>query len=141
MIYAESSAVLSWLLGEAAGDEVGAVMQEVDGIVASDLTLLECRRVLLRYVAGGTLTEAEAADQAAALARVSAGWSLLRIDEDVTERAARPFPSEPTRSLDAIHLASALAARSAIPGLRLLTLDRRIRENGERLGFEVAPLG
>jgi hypothetical protein len=39
----------------------------------------------------------------------------------------------------ALHIGSALVARSAVPGLRLLSLDERIRENAERLGFETVP--
>lgn len=55
------------------------------------------------------------------------------------ERARRPFPVEPIRTLDALHLASALVARSAEAGLMLLTLDQRVRENAQRLGFETLP--
>jgi hypothetical protein len=54
-------------------------------------------------------------------------------------RAQRPFPVGPVRTLDALHLASALVARSVAPGLRLLTLDQRIRENGARLGLAPLP--
>lgn len=56
------------------------------------------------------------------------------------DRATRPFPIEPVRTLDALHLGTALLARSAAPGLRLLTLDQRVRENGQRLGFETLPV-
>jgi predicted nucleic acid-binding protein len=41
--------------------------------------------------------------------------------------------------LDAIHLATALQARAALPDLALLSLDRRIRTCGEQLGFQVLP--
>lgn len=139
MIYAESSAVLAWLLGDEGGAEAGAALAEADGVVASDLTAVECERVLIRAWSTGLLTEAEAADHRAALARATARWTRLRIGADVVDRATRPFPVEPVRTLDALHLGTALLARSAAPGLRLLTLDHRVRENGERLGFEVRP--
>jgi len=43
------------------------------------------------------------------------------------------------RSLDAIHLASALSARPVLPEMRVLSLDTRVRENALKLGFEVLP--
>lgn len=43
------------------------------------------------------------------------------------------------RTLTAIHLASALAARSAIPDLVLLSLDERVRGVATRLQFSVLP--
>jgi hypothetical protein len=63
----------------------------------------------------------------------------LRLDLEVIERARRPFPGEPIRTLDALHLASALVARAAVPGLALLTLDAAVREAGRGLGFAVLP--
>ena len=36
-------------------------------------------------------------------------------------------------------LASALAARSAIPGVALLSLDDRMRRCGRQLGFDIFP--
>ncbi len=54
-------------------------------------------------------------------------------------RARRPLPDDAIRSLDAIHLASALVARAEIGDLALLTLDDRIRTAGQRLGFRIVP--
>jgi len=138
-VYAESSAVLAWLLGETRGDEVARALAEADAVVVSDLTVVECERVLIRAWSLGLATEGAMADQRADLVRTATHWIRLRLDEEVVERARRPFPVEPVRTLDAVHLASALVARAAAPGLRLLTLDQRIRENAERLGFEVLP--
>jgi predicted nucleic acid-binding protein len=139
MLYAESSAVLSWLLGEERAGEVAQVLAASEGVVASDLTLVECERALIRGWSNGLITEAERNDQTSALARVATHWTRLRMDEVVIERARRPFPVEPIRTLDALHLASALVARSVAPGLQLLSLDQRVRENGERLGFVSVP--
>ena len=66
-------------------------------------------------------------------------WHILKIAGDVIERARRPFPQEPIRTLDALHLSSALVARSALPGLELLSLDERIRDNARALGFKTRP--
>ncbi len=52
------------------------------------------------------------------------------------DRASLAFPIEPIRSLDALHLASAAELRQAIPGLSILSLDRRIVDNAKALVFD-----
>jgi len=138
-LYAESSAVLAWLLDEDTAAAVRHHLAESELIVASDVTLIECDRVLLRASAAGELTEADAADRRAHLAAAAAHWQTMRIAPEVVERSRLAFPIEPVRTLDAIHLASALLGRAAIAGLQLLSLDERIRRNGRALGFTVLP--
>jgi predicted nucleic acid-binding protein len=138
-IYAESSAVLAWLLGEEASPRVRDVLRRADLVMTSDLTLLECERVLIRAVTLGEIDEAIAADRRGRLNAAAEHWYLWRISPEVIGRARRPFPAEPIPSLDAIHLASALAIRSTLPGVELLSLDYRIRRAGEQLGFRLQP--
>lgn len=138
-LYAESSAVLAWLLDEKSAADVRRSLAAAEIIVASDLTLIECDRVLLRAAALGELTEADAADRRAHLTAAAAHWQVLRVAAEIVERARQPFPGEPIRTLDAIHLASVLAARSAIPGLKLLSLDDRVRKTGKTLGLDIIP--
>ena len=138
-LYAESSAVLAWLLDEPSAGDVRQSLSAAAIVVASDLTLIECDRVLLRAAALGELTEAESADRRAHLTTAAASWQTLRIGPDVVERARQPFPGEPLRTLDAIHLASTLVARSAVAGLELLSLDDRVRKAAARLGLRLFP--
>ena len=138
-LYADSSAVLSWLFGEPEGEAVREVLATADSVLASDLTLVECDRTILRAQATGRVSEGHAADRRGLLVATAAHWHLLRLDVDVIERARRPFPAEPIRTLDALHLASALAARSALPDLVLLSLDERMRSAGRGLGFTLRP--
>jgi len=138
-LYAESSAVLAWLLDEESATAIRESLAAEPLIVASDLTLIECDRVLLRAAALGELTEAEAADRRAQLATVASHWTVLRIGPEVVERARQPSAGEPIRTLDAIHLASLLVARSAIAGLALLSLDARVRNAAALLGIELHP--
>lgn len=138
-VYAESSAVLAWLLDEESGPQIRDLLGAAEIVVASDLTLIECDRVLLRAAALGELTEAEAADRRAHLTTAAFHWQVLRIAPEIVERARQPFPGEPIRTLDAIHLASVLVARSVVAGLELLSLDDRIRGAGGRLGLRVRP--
>ena len=138
-VYAESSAVLAWLLGEETGRSVREVLQHSELVMASDLTLVECDRVLIRAVTTGEINEAAGADRRAHLNAAASHWHLWRVAPSIVERARHPFPIEPIRTLDAIHLASALAVRSAVPGVELLTLDDRIRRAAKQLGFQVQP--
>jgi len=131
--------VLAWLLDEGPAPEVRRLLGAADVVVSSDLTLIECDRVLLRGVALGELREGDAADRRARLVAAATHWHMLRVSPEVVDRARRPFPGEPIRTLDAIHLASALEARAAVPGLELLSLDDRIRRAGSRLGLPVVP--
>ncbi len=138
-VYAESSAVLAWLLGEEVGHPVREVLRRAGLVMASDLTLVECDRVLIRAVTLGEIDEATAADRRGHLNAAAAHWHLWRVSSDIADRARHPFPAEPVRTLDAIHLASALAVRSAVPGVELLSLDDRIRRAGVQLGFRLQP--
>ena len=138
-VYAESSAVLAWLLGEDAGRDVREVFRRATLVMASDITLIECDRVLIRAVTLEEIHEAAASDCRARLNAAALHWHLWRVTAEIVDRARHPFPGEPIRTLDAIHLASALAARAALPELELLSLDRRIRNVGEKLGFALQP--
>ena len=138
-LYAESSAVLRWLFDEPRGAEIEALLRAADKVVCSRLTLIEVRRVVRRMVAAGQLEETAAADAFDAFAAAVARWGILDLSREVTDRAEDRFPIEPVRTLDAIHLASALNLRQAITGLRVLSTDERVRGNALRLGFEVVP--
>jgi predicted nucleic acid-binding protein len=138
-LYAESSAVLAWLFGEPAGNSVLDLLHDADPVVSSDLTLVECERAMIRMVSIGGMDEAAAADSRARLNASANQWHFWRLDSEIIQRAKKTFPVEPIRTLDALHLASALQARTTLPGLELLSLDDRIRRAGRQLGFRVRP--
>lgn len=138
-LYAESSAIVAWLTGESAAPRIKKLLHDAELVVTSDLTLIECDRVLVRAAALGETSEAEAASRHAYLSAAVAGWTVLQIGKEIVERARRAFPIEPIRSLDAIHLASATTARSALPNLEILSLDTRIRNAATQLGFRLQP--
>ncbi len=136
-VYVETSAVLRWLFAEAEADEVRSLLAGASKVVTSRLTLIESRRVVHRAEREGRLTGAQAADILSVFAQASSTWAILEISEDVARRAEEAFPAEPVRSLDAIHLASALFLRQSFPDLVVATVDSRVRANSEQLGFEV----
>ena len=121
------------------GDEVHRLPQGVTKVVCSRLTLAETRHVIRRAVAENLLDEVASHAVLEALARAGAGWGVLELSREVAERAKAAFPGEPVRTLDALHLASALLLRQALPDRRLLSSDDPVRANGRRLGFEVVP--
>jgi predicted nucleic acid-binding protein len=138
-LYAESSAVLAWLLGQAGAAEARESLASADAVVASDLTMVECDRVLIRATALGELAEAEAASRRAELNAVAMHWTLLRLAGEAIDRARQRFPLEPIRTLDALHLACALVAKSAVPDVVVLSLDDQVRRNARALGFDLLP--
>lgn len=138
-LYAESSAVLAWILGEPAGEEVRHALAGAEAVFTSVLTRVEVDRVLIRAQLAEHLRETDVADRRRVLARASRHWQLLRLSDEVLDRARRPFPGEPLRTLDALHLASALVARTAVPDLAVLSLDARVRRASSELGFDVWP--
>jgi hypothetical protein len=83
--------------------------------------------------------EARVGDAREQLRAAAQRWNVLHLARGVIERARRPFPGEPIRTLDALHLASVLMARGAVPELSLLSLDGRIRSAARELGVPVLP--
>jgi len=139
ILFAESSAILAWLLGEPRGAEVVDALEAAEHVIVSDLLFVECARNLIRGAMLGRITDQELASRRQLLAQASANWQTQRVAVAILNRSKQPFPREPVRSIDALHLASALHVASALPGLRMLSLDRRVRENAAELGFEVVP--
>lgn len=108
-------------------------------MIASDLTFAECRRALARAEALGKRTGGETGAYEARLAAVTEAWTRLAVDQLILDRTGRRFPVEPIRTLDAIHLSTAMLARDAVSDLVLLSLDDRVRTNGQALGFPLLP--
>ncbi len=139
-LYAESSAALSWLFGEPRGDEVSRLLASASTIFASELTLLECDRAIRAAEARGLLDAMAAQEARSRLEAATTSWNVHRIGSVIMDRARRPFPHEPVRALDALHLATVLRIGAFRRDLQVLTFDRRIRSNAAALGLEVAPV-
>lgn len=138
-LFAESSAVLTWLLSQPRGHLVLDALESSDSVVISELTLVETDRTLLRELALGGVTAAVADALQARLVEVAATWNVQALRREVLDRARASFPDDRIRSLDAIHLASAVVARASLGDMDLLSLDERIRSNAAALGFRVLP--
>ncbi len=138
-LYAETSAVVGWLLGEEMGRSGQQALRNAEHVFSSDLTLIEGDRALHRAAATSRISLSQISGLRALLASRAAHWSVHAITPRIVDIARGPFPNEWIRALDAIHLATALRLREIHPDLAVLTLDRRVRENAVALGFEVLP--
>jgi uncharacterized protein with PIN domain len=135
-VYVESSALLTWLLGEPRAREVISALNQAQTVVTSVLTLVEVERALNRAESQLILTAGQAERLRGMLGRSKSGWILMEISEEVRSRAGRVFPAEPVRTLDAIHLATVLMFMRVFPDLQLLSYDERIVENARPLGID-----
>jgi predicted nucleic acid-binding protein len=134
-VYLETSAVLRWLLGEPEAPAIARRIEETAEPVASTLTILEAQRALLRAERERPSRRRRPGLLQRRLTQAAANWNVLEITADIRIRAGEAFPVEPVRTLDAIHLATALQFSRALPGLSVLTFDRRILANLEPLGL------
>jgi predicted nucleic acid-binding protein len=139
VVYAESSAILSWLLGQAKHQLVIGELAAADRVVTSTLTVVECARALARARATGRLSEGDELAALRLLDQAAAAWSVLDVSDRVAERARGSFPREPVRTLDALHLATASIFLETLGALRVLSLDGRVRDNVSAMGMSLAP--
>lgn len=138
-VYADSSAILSWLFGEARASAVHDILAGATLVIASTLTGIECARAVHRAASLGRITRRQADALLDEYRLLEANWDQIPMAERVVVAASEPFPVEPVRALDAIHLASARAAYERFRDVGLLTLDDRMRENARALGLTVLP--
>jgi predicted nucleic acid-binding protein len=138
VVYVETSAILAWLLGVEQRLPARRVLDSAEQVVTSVLALLEATRAITRAASEQRVTDADASRLKRLLTRTTTAWQLLEITPDIRNRAGEPFPIEPVRTLDAIHLATALHFARAFPSLPVLTFDERILANLEPLGLTTA---
>jgi hypothetical protein len=135
VVYLETSALLQWLLGQSAAGTVRRTLDRAEVVLTSVLTLTEVERALVRAEGQGGIRGGDAQRLRGLLNRAAASWTRMTVSDQVLERAGRPFPVEPVRTLEAIHLATALEFAAAFPDLKVLSHDRRVRDNAEALGI------
>ena len=70
---------------------------------------------------------------------IESRWNEVPVLKSILEQTGQAFPIEPVRTLEAIHLLTALELRMAVADLLIISLDRRVRENAVALGFIVLP--
>jgi predicted nucleic acid-binding protein len=138
-LYAESSAVLEWLLGTERGPSVLAALSAAEWVVASELTTAEVARALRRLTATGQLTPENRSEIYALYMSAAAHWVFWGIDNAILSRSGEEFGVEPVRTLDAIHLATVAAFSAEVEPVVVCSLDKRVRINAKTLGLQVSP--
>jgi predicted nucleic acid-binding protein len=126
-IYLDTSAVLRAVLETGTTPEVEGQLREAQALVTSRLALVESARAVHRLRLVGQLSEGRLADAEREIAAVWARCDIWELTPMVCEAARHVAPSTPLRALDALHLATFVAARRRIRGLELLTVDQRLR--------------
>lgn len=128
-LYVDTSALLKRVFVEAESAQVRAILRargsNGDLIAASELAWVEVSRALLR---------AGVNDVDATLATACSGIARQPVDSVVMTRARTIGPAT-LRSLDAIHLASAIS----LGVLEILTFDARLAQAAEDVGVKVIP--
>lgn len=135
MRYIESSALVAAFL-----EHDTAVVKKVPRgtqQVTSALTIAEAGRAIIRARATGRLTLDEEHAALRALRTFERRCFILDVDRAVLARVGRPFPSEPIRTLDAVHLATAELLGEPPALVTIVTRDDRVRRNAEALGYIV----
>jgi predicted nucleic acid-binding protein len=133
--YIESSALVAALL-EHDADALKAVRRS-GRKVTSALTIAEAARAILRARVTARLTADEERAAVRALRRFERRCYLVAVTDAVLTRVRRPFPVEPIRTLDAVHLATTELLGEPPPLIVVVTRDVRVRENAEALGYTV----
>lgn len=123
MIYVDTSALVKLVVLEAESDAVDRFLTDAD-MVSSTLLIIEARR--------GTLRRAPA--ELPRLDLVLSRVEMIEMSPAVVEAASR-LPDPLLRSLDAIHLATALQIRSDVEAV--LTYDERFAAAASAHGLTV----
>lgn len=130
LLYLDSSALVKLVLPEPETEALTELLGEWPERISSALARVEVLRTAGRAAAGGSvLRRAEAV-----VSRVG----LVRIDEEVLKAASRLEPPE-LRSLDAIHLATALSIGDGLGGM--VAYDPRLAEAAVASGVSVLAPG
>jgi len=135
-IYLETSALLRWLFQEPGYEKIGAILRSAGLVCTSVLTIMETRRSIQRALSKKALDQAEASQLLRHVEQLIPGWATMEISMQIQNNMARSFAHEPVRTLDAIHLLSAQLFSQVIPGLKVLSMDEKVRRNLRGLGLK-----
>src|SRR5262245_55736008 len=126
LIYLDASALVKLIVTEPESDALLAFLRSRPDRLSSALSLTEVPRALRRAQFGGAVWRRAQ--------RLLARLALVDVDRRILSAAVALDPTA-LRTLDAIHLATALAGRADLAGL--VTYDRRLAAAAERLDLEV----
>ena len=133
--YIESSALVAALL-EHDAEALTSLRARVRWITSA-LTFAEAARAIIRARVAERLTPDAERAAVRALRRFERRCYVVAVTDDVLARVERPFPVEPVRTLDAVHIATVESLGDSPQLISIVTRDHRVRENAKALGYSV----
>lgn len=130
--YVDTSVLLRIVFGEASAFEWG----RIDRAIASELIQVEALRALDRARVLRRIDDPTLADRRAAILATVAALELVPLDNQILDRAGEPFPTS-LGTLDALHLATALAVREQVADLVMATHDEALGIAARSMGLPV----
>ncbi|TMA85399.1 MAG: type II toxin-antitoxin system VapC family toxin [Deltaproteobacteria bacterium] len=132
-VYIDSSVILRILFREPNPVEVWG---KWDSAFSSNLWRVEALRTVDRLRLAGDLSDEDVADLVREIRIVHETLAIYPLSERILQRASESFPTV-VGTLDAIHLATALAIREVEPIDLLLTHDGQLATAARSVGFTV----
>jgi predicted nucleic acid-binding protein len=132
-VYVDTSVILRILFREPNPVEVWG---KWDRALSSSLWRVEALRNVDRLRLGGDLSDEDVADLVREIRLVHETLAIYPLTETILQRASESFPTV-VGTLDAIHLATALAIRQVEPLDSLLTHDGQLATAARSVGFTV----
>lgn len=133
IVYVDTSVTLRILFREPNPVEVWGKWEKA---FSSSLWRVEALRAVDRLRLSGDLSDEELADLIRDIRIVHETLAIYPLSERILQRASETFPTI-VETLDAIHLATALAIREAAPIDLLLTHDAQLGTAARSVGFSV----
>lgn len=131
--YLDSSILLRVVMGE---PKRLPEWSRITSAVASEIARVECLRTLDRLRLAGSMDDRELARRRATMLELLSGIETIRLNRAVLDRASEAFPTQ-VRTLDAVHLASALLLSAHVPALRFATHDAELATAALAVGLRV----
>jgi predicted nucleic acid-binding protein len=131
--YVDSSVVVRILFGE---PNPLRIWSQIDRAVSSELLSVECLRTLDRVRFRARLDDRTLGERRRGMLDLIDAIEIVPLDRSILERAGDPLPTS-IGTLDAIHLASALAIRDDVPDLLFATHDEELALAASAMGFDV----
>jgi len=135
-VFFDTSALTKRYVEEEGSEEVRALCAQADALGVSILVLPELISTLCRLVREGRLSSEDYQSLKSAVQADLADADLCDLSQDVFEQALRCLEGHPLRTLDALHVGSALAYQ---PDL-FVSADRRQTEAAGHEGLAVLDL-
>ena len=131
--YVDSSVLLRIVLGQTGRLRAWRTITKP---VSSALIRVECLRTIDRARLRLALGDEQVAAHRSAILEQLQAFDLAQLEDPILDRAADPFPTQ-LGTLDAFHLATALALREARGDLPFATHDAELATAAKSAGFRL----